>query len=187
MFRTKFGAWLYSLFHGGERILKDKGGEYFVSQQVDHKDDDPGVTVKRTFGWKGRTEGKDLAFETEKNAYIAQMRFKEMALQHGFEYYETESRAEAIAGILKPVSTVILPNPVIRTFNNAIKTTKTGINTIDDLLAAGTKMPKIKGAAQLSVKGNIDDIFNSLAKRGVLIKPNQIKLHNGTLITKYPS
>ncbi len=30
-FSTKFGAWLYKLFHGGGQILKDKGGEYFVS------------------------------------------------------------------------------------------------------------------------------------------------------------
>jgi hypothetical protein len=64
---------------------------------------------------------------------------------------------------------------------------KGGISTVDDLIAAGTKMSKIKGATQLSVKGNIDDIFNSLSKGGELIKPNQIKLPNGTLITKYPS
>jgi hypothetical protein len=64
---------------------------------------------------------------------------------------------------------------------------KGGISTVDDLIAAGTKMSKIKGATQLSVKGNIDDIFNSLSKGRELIKPNQIKLPNGTLITKYPS
>jgi RHS repeat-associated protein len=64
---------------------------------------------------------------------------------------------------------------------------KGGISTVDDLIAAGKKMPKIKGATQRSVKGNIDDIFNSLSKGGELIKPDQIKLPNGTLITKYPS
>ena len=64
---------------------------------------------------------------------------------------------------------------------------KRGISTVDDLIAAGTKMPKVKGATQLSVEGNVDDIFNSLSKGGELIKPNQIKLPNGTLITKYPS
>ncbi len=66
IFRTKFGGWLYKLFNGGEEILRDKGGEYFVSQKVDYEGDDPGITVKRSFDWKGRTEGKDLGFESEK-------------------------------------------------------------------------------------------------------------------------
>lgn len=69
-------------------------------------------------------------------------------------------------------------------------TPKTGgrvINSVDDLIATGTKMPKVKGATQLSVKGNVDDIFNSLSKGGKFVKSNQIKLPDGTLITKYSS
>lgn len=116
---------MYKLFNGGEEILRDKGGEYFVSQKVDHEGDDPGITVRRSFEWKGRAEGKDLAFESEKNAYIAQMRFKEMVLRNGWEYYEADSRSEAIASLLKPVSMVILPNPIIKTANSAINAGKT--------------------------------------------------------------
>ena len=39
-FSTKFGAWLYKLFNGGDQILKDVGGEYFVSTQIVHSDDE---------------------------------------------------------------------------------------------------------------------------------------------------
>ena len=98
-----------------------------------------------------------------------------MALQHGFEYYETESRAEAIAGILKPVSTVILPNPVIRTFNNAIKTTK-GISNLsirkDIVLNGGRSGQLVKtltGPANSVVKGGQGRIFITNSEGKVIL------------------
>jgi len=59
------------------------------------------------------------------------------------------------------------------------------LNNVDELIAAGTKMPKVKAGQQISVSGNIDDIFNSLSKGGQKINPNQVRLPDGTLITKY--
>ena len=143
MFRTKFGAWLYKLFNGGEQILRDKGGEFFVSSRVENTGDEPGITIKRTFDSEGRTQGRDLAFESALNAYTAQMRFKEMALQHGFEYYETNSRSEAIASLLQPATMVVLPNPFIKNINNAINTGKTESQGAKSLGAAGKGFNKV--------------------------------------------
>ena len=68
---------------------------------------------------------------------------------------------------------------------------KGGLRTVDDLIAAGTKLPKVKGGGQISVKGNIDDVFNSLSKGGKTTNlPNgrvQVKLPDGTTLTKYPA
>jgi RHS repeat-associated protein len=64
---------------------------------------------------------------------------------------------------------------------------KVGIRYYDDLINAGTKMPKVKTGSQISVKGDIDEIFHSLSKGGKQINPNQIKLPDGTWITKYPA
>ena len=61
------------------------------------------------------------------------------------------------------------------------------IRSVDDMIKYGKKMPKVKAGAQRSVEGNIDKIFNSLAKGGKRINPNQIKLSDGTIITKYPA
>ena len=68
---------------------------------------------------------------------------------------------------------------------------KTGIKTVDDLFAAGTKMPNVKGGGQISVKGNIDDVFNSLSKGGKIKNLDggriQSTLPDGTTLTKYPA
>ena len=59
MFTTRFGAWLYKVFNGGGDILKDSGGEYFVSQQSSYNSDDgSGVQATRIFDRSGRAEGK---------------------------------------------------------------------------------------------------------------------------------
>ena len=63
------------------------------------------------------------------------------------------------------------------------------IKSVEDLLSAGTKLPRVKAWAQRAIKGNIDDIFNSLAERGelgtTLDGKSRIKLPDGTTITKY--
>jgi hypothetical protein len=68
---------------------------------------------------------------------------------------------------------------------------KNSINSIDDLMAIGSKLPKVKGGRQISVKGNIDDIFNSLSKGGKVKNLNggkvQTTLPDGTTLTRYPA
>jgi RHS repeat-associated protein len=73
----------------------------------------------------------------------------------------------------------------LKSLRSLLKFGKEGIKTVDDLIAAGTKMPKVKGGKQLSVSGNIDKIFNSLSQGATKINPNQIKLADGTLVTRY--
>lgn len=48
-FSTRFGAFLYQLFNGGEIHWGNDKGEYFVSKKVEHKDTNPGVTYERVF------------------------------------------------------------------------------------------------------------------------------------------
>lgn len=73
----------------------------------------------------------------------------------------------------------------------ATEAAKTGIKTVDDLFAAGTKMKDVKAGGQISLKGNIDDVFNSLSKGGKINNlPNgrvQTRLPDGTTLTKYPA
>lgn len=57
-FKTKFGAWWYKTWHGGGDILKDKGGQYFVSQQVKYKGSGIGVSVKRIFHGENSNSSK---------------------------------------------------------------------------------------------------------------------------------
>lgn len=61
------------------------------------------------------------------------------------------------------------------------------IRSLKDLMKYSKKMPNVKGGGQRSFEGNIDQIFNSLTKGGKRINPNQIKLSDGTIITKYPA
>jgi len=67
-FKTRFGASLYKIFHGGE-IRQDDGGEYYVSKQLESSD--RGVTVQRRFNWSGRDVGKNLALEAKKKQWQA--------------------------------------------------------------------------------------------------------------------
>lgn len=119
-FSTKFGAWLYKVFNGGGDILQDKGGEYFVSQQVEYTGEGVGAAVSRKFDWSGRSTGKDLAFEAKLDAFKTDMEFQQLCEQHGMEYVRYDNRSDAIAGMLQPASAVVLPNPIVRTANTAI-------------------------------------------------------------------
>jgi RHS repeat-associated protein len=59
---------------------------------------------------------------------------------------------------------------------------------IDELLSKAGKLERLKGGVkQGTVKGNIDEIFNSLTKEGEQIEPNRFKLPDGTVVTKYTS
>ena len=131
-FSTRFGAWLYKLFNGGDQILKDTGGEYFVSTQTEYSGDEGGVTVNRIFDWSGRNSGRDLRVEEQWNAYIADLRFQDLCETHGMEYVRTESRSDAIAKMLQPATLTIMPVPLLKSGNalaNSInETVKEGAN-----------------------------------------------------------
>ncbi len=66
-----------------------------------------------------------------------------------------------------------------------------GIKTVRDLFAAGKKLPKVKGGGQISIKGNIDDVFNSISKgrKTEVLKGDRVQttLKDGTILTKYPA
>jgi hypothetical protein len=52
-FRSRFGAWIYKLGHGG-RVGKDvKTGQYYVGKKVDYTGEGSGVAMRRTFDWNG--------------------------------------------------------------------------------------------------------------------------------------
>ena len=82
----------------GIKFLKDIGGEYFVSTQVEHSGDEVRATVNRRFDWNGRNTGRNLAVEKQWNAYIADTKFQELCTTHGMEYVRTENQSDAVAG-----------------------------------------------------------------------------------------
>jgi RHS repeat-associated protein len=52
-FKTKFGAGLYSIFHGGSVGRDTKSGQYYVGQKVENSGD-ADITYRRMFDWNGR-------------------------------------------------------------------------------------------------------------------------------------
>jgi hypothetical protein len=53
-FKTKFGAWLYKIGHGGGDLGRDtKSGQWFVGKQVEYQGEGVGVAYQRTFGRNG--------------------------------------------------------------------------------------------------------------------------------------
>lgn len=130
-FSTRFGAWLHKLFNGGDQILKDKGGEYFVSQQIEHIGNEAGITVKRIFDSDGRSYGKNLKAVQQWNTYIADIEFQEICETHGMEYMRTESRSDAIAKMLQPATLTIIPAPLLKSGNAlANRTASVGETTV---------------------------------------------------------
>uniref|UniRef100_UPI00189ED33D RHS repeat domain-containing protein n=1 Tax=Bacteroides sp. 1001136B_160425_E2 TaxID=2787083 RepID=UPI00189ED33D len=119
-FSSKFGAWLYKLFNGGDQILKDTGGEYFVSTQSEYLGDEGGATVNRIFDWDGRNSGRNLKVEEQWNAYIADLKFQDICEAHGMEYVRVESRINAIAKMLQPATLTIMPVPFLKSGNELV-------------------------------------------------------------------
>ena len=58
-FRTRFGAWLYKLVHGGSVEQCSITGEYYVGQHVEYEGEGDGVAFQRRFDWRGRNTGKE--------------------------------------------------------------------------------------------------------------------------------
>ena len=136
-FSTKFGAWLYKLFNGGDQILKDIGGEYCVSTQVEHSGDEVGATVNRRFDWNGRNTGRNLAVEKQWNAYIADTKFQELCTTHGMEYVRTENQSDAVAGMLQPAMQTIIPVPFIKSGNALINAVRGQKNVTTPVIRFG--------------------------------------------------
>jgi RHS repeat-associated protein len=135
-FKTKFGAWLWKVFNGGDEILQDKGGEYFVSQQVEYEGEGAGIAVKRTFDWQGRSEGKDLVLEAQKEAFVTQLRFQQSMESMGIEVAYTDNINEARQSMLQIPSMVVMPN-VIRGSTGVVNAANQGgkikANSVNEL------------------------------------------------------
>lgn len=187
-FLTKFGAWLWRIFNGGGDILQDKGGEYFVSQRIEDSDGDDEVDVilKRTFDWEGGSEGKDLEFEDMKRAFITQSNFRRSMESMGMEVNTTDNLSEARASMLQIPSVGAMPN-LLKTTSAITNTTKSSINSVDDLLKAAGKLEKLKGARQGFVGGNAQKIFRSIVKGGTKVRGNLYQLKDGTLVNLHKS
>jgi len=146
-FKTKFGAWLYKIFHGGT-VEKDKGGEYYVGKRVEMEGtknpnkaldelDEAVVAYQRRFDWKGRSEGKDLEYEKLKEAWKTNYEWTEFLIQSGFDYSITDNIQEARLNMLQLGTLVLIPNPIIKSgtaiINDATKTTKAAMSTTERL------------------------------------------------------
>lgn len=150
-FSTRFGAWLYKVSNGGGKILKDAGGEYFVSRRVEHTEDDGGITVKRTFDWGGRNSGKKLEVEKQANTYINDIKFQEILETHGMEYVKAKSRSGAITAMLQPALLTIMPNPFLKSGNALVN----GRGLAAKALTSPTKTPV----------GRSGNVMNSVARQ----------------------
>jgi RHS repeat-associated protein len=125
-FRTKFGAWWYKLWNGGDGIAQDKGGEYFVyTDEVTTDDEGVNVTSRRVFDKNGRNKGKDLEYEAAKERWVAQYKFHQSMEKMGVEVYYTDNRTEAISGMLQIPSMVVMPN-ILKGTTGVVNTAKQG-------------------------------------------------------------
>lgn len=120
-FKTRFGAWLHSVFHGG-KVGRNSEGEYFVSKATKTTRTEDGsitVGVKVTYG-KGRhalsAAGERIQAENEKQAYEDRMVNLGAWQRH-------ETIKEANEATFKNSVTVLLPN-VVKAGTNIANTSK---------------------------------------------------------------
>lgn len=187
-FRTRFGAWIYSIFHGGGDILQDKGGEWFVGKQVENESDaEITITYKRTFDREGRNTGKNMEREAQIKAWEANYNFKQALDEMGVEYTTTHDQSEARRNQAKLITCVVVPPPVLKVTSAVTTTTKSGIRSVDDLLKAAGKLTKVKGARQGTVQGSAQAIFNKITKGGSKVRGNLYQLKDGTLVNMHKS
>lgn len=184
-FKTKFGAWLYSIVHSGT-IERDSGGEYYVGNQVEYTGEGVGVAYQRRFEWKGRNVGKNLQLEYLKKQWKANNDWRNVLDNHGIDYKITHNLSEARWNMLGHGTTVLLPN-VFKTASVLSKSTKPGIKNVDDLLQTAGELKRVKGAKQGFVNGNALEIYNSLIKGGTKVNKNLYRLSDGTLINLHKS
>ena len=174
MFTTKFGAWLYNIFHGGKgEILRDKGGEYFVSTQRNFISDDNVVNVvaTRIFDWQGRKIGMDLEFEALKKSYLEMLRMEEFyySLRNaGVEIYYTDNPREAGMSWLTLGLNTLMPN-VIKSGTGIINTTKGNVTNVasSETHLLGTARDNLLNMVQNpKLKKIVNDLYRPGAKIG---------------------
>jgi len=115
LFRTKAGARIWRFFNGGEGdILQDKGGEYFIGQQVesDNGSGEATVTYGRVFDRNGRSEGRDLALEAAVEAFDTQHNWAMALNSMGVDYSYTSNISDARQSTTSIAATTVLPNPI---------------------------------------------------------------------------
>lgn len=103
---------------------------------MEYKGEGIGTAVKRTFDWKGRAEGKDMAYEATKEAYQTQDNFAQDLERAGIEYSYTNSIGEARNSMLSLSINVLLPNPILKGATALVNSGKAAKNT-ETLLSAG--------------------------------------------------
>lgn len=132
-FRTKFGAFLYTLVHGGS-IVKDEGGEYGVNRNTIENGD---IIVRPTvFDNHGRTEAIDLEFEKRKKEYINYLNdqqtideWEKLGL-----YDRNLSSEEARKNFINNSLILTLPSPILK---RTVAITNT--SGVKEIIAAATK------------------------------------------------
>jgi len=206
LFRTKAGARLWRFFNGGEGdILQDKGGEYFVGQQVESNDDsgEATVTYSRVFDRNGRSEGRDLALEAAVEAFDTQHNWAMALNSMGVEYSYTSNISDARQSTTSIAATTVLPNPIKAGTGmvNSSKAVEEGANAVYHSVQNGvtqyvgiTNNLARRAAQHLATKGiNIEPLMKGLSRadaRAVeqaLIEVHGLSKNGGTLLNKINS
>ena len=202
-FRTKFGAWVYKVFHGGGTIGKDTDtGEWFVSKkekvntntssgskEVVGEDGQkttelPNVTTvaTRIFDNKGRTTPIDWKLRDAANSWYDAYKIREFWKSNG-AWVETDSRFDMIMGTLQIGLSVVLPSIGYNMVNTARAATTTTTVQIE------TSVSKLMGNSYVAM-GEIvtpiknTELLNSLnaTSKGNWVKVYEAGIQNGTKI-----
>jgi RHS repeat-associated protein len=126
-FKTRFGAWWYSLWHGGGDINRNEFGEWYVSRTEASKSEDGIVTITAHVSYgKGRNKYSAAGERLQKET--AEQQLTEDWTRKGI-WDPNLSSQEAGKNALNMGVTVILPNVLIKPVTNAANATK-AINTV---------------------------------------------------------
>ncbi len=68
-FKTKFGAFLYKIRHGGKIRKESKTGQYYVGKNVKNEDNGITITYERRFGWGGQNNPIDYGSNNPMTPY----------------------------------------------------------------------------------------------------------------------
>lgn len=111
-FRSRFGAWLNKLFHGGGSIAKNENGEWYVNKTRTEPTEDGNATiVSYKYYGKGRNQYTAAAENIQSDQ--EQKEFEDHLVKKGV-LERTTSRKEANEKNLKAFVGVLLPNPLLK-------------------------------------------------------------------------
>jgi RHS repeat-associated protein len=179
-FRTKFGAWVYSVFNGGGDIRKDKGGEWFVGNQVKYTGPGGGGAYQRTFDRSGRSTGNDMQLEAQIDAWKTNYNFAKDLQECGIEVNYTDDVNEARMSMLSLSTTVLLPEAIgnFRFLSNVKKVPEVKIVT-EEASELHHLLPQAKEFREFFRRAglNVEDYKIPLGKSAHRLKPNGV--HTG--------